>query len=676
MAAAAALFAACSSNDLAEEKAPQTTQPTVEEQAVGFDAYVNRGLTRAGVNGPITTTNLTSESTPAGKSGFGVFGYYTDGERYSGITKPNFFYNQQVKYTTASGWTYTPVKYWPNEFGSDAISDQVDRVTLFAYLPWVEVDPLTGIAKPETKASPTTAEVNAKDPTTNITGMTRNNVTGDPYIKYVATLDMDNSVDLCYGVAANDFTSSNSAVNKNNIKKGQPYIDVVKPGIDTNSKIKFDFKHATAQLKVNVDAVVNTANQTGNKIEKEYTRIWVRSVTFEGITQKGSLNLNGGEWYDVNGTNKISSGSLTVFDGRKDGKEAMLEATNEIPSSLNPELVQSVAYTLNSSNEITSPAATGSSAIPGVTEVARNLFKGSTGNSVFVIPTGEKMKVTIVYDVETVDPNLAFYLSDGSTPGSTIENSISKTIDTFGDIKAGYCYTLNLHLGMRTVDFDAVVTDWQDMQAPVDLPSNVQAFAAANPETQSTVILPAGDAAYTYEFAVTGLNTNENVSKTVSSESWITASTNNPANGAGIAIQSITVEKNTTTENRQTANYSRWTGDASGKKAALLFKQLAAPIGFTSLTFQDKGTGNPDWLSITWTATDITTPSGFNTLASTGKGYIKVYRNGTDITTLCTFGSGAGGTIVLPCEAASKDVFKVVLKANDAPEESKEVVVP
>ena len=39
MAAAAALFAACSSNDLAEEKSPQITQQTAE-QVVGFDATV------------------------------------------------------------------------------------------------------------------------------------------------------------------------------------------------------------------------------------------------------------------------------------------------------------------------------------------------------------------------------------------------------------------------------------------------------------------------------------------------------------------------------------------------------------------------------------------------------------------------------------------------------------
>ena len=459
-AAMAAMLASCSSDDLTVEKQSQQAQQN-SEQAVDFDVYVNRGLTRGGISGPIANTTVIQTGSHK-DAGFGVFGYYTDGERYSGITKPNFFYNQQVTYGTTTGWTYTPKKYWPNEFGSDAISDQVDRVTLFAYLPWVEVDPLTGTVKPavESELSGTDAEKekqrNEKDPTTNIIGMSRNNVTGDPFVKYVATMDATNSVDLCYAVAAEDFTSSNSALNKNNIKKGQPYIDVVKPGIDANSKIKFDFKHATAQLKVTVDAVVNAAENgtSSDNVDADYTRIWIRSVTFEGITQKGSLNLNGGEWYDMNGTNKITTGSLTLFDGRKDGKEAILAATNETPSSINSKLIQSSAYVFGTGGVIDD-----SKNEPGVIKTKQNLFNSATDNDpILVIPTNEKMKVTIVYDVETVDKNLAYYLSDGSTQGSTIENSISKTIETFGNITAGYCYTLNLHLGMRTVDFDAEVT--------------------------------------------------------------------------------------------------------------------------------------------------------------------------------------------------------------------------
>lgn len=44
--------------------------------------------------------------------GFGVFGKYDAG---AGQTS-DFFVNQKVTYsTTASKWTYTPLKYWPTQ---------------------------------------------------------------------------------------------------------------------------------------------------------------------------------------------------------------------------------------------------------------------------------------------------------------------------------------------------------------------------------------------------------------------------------------------------------------------------------------------------------------------------------------------------------------------------------
>jgi len=639
MAAAAALFAACSSDSLTMEE-KQTPQPQTDtELAVSFDSYVNRGLTRSGVNGPIASTADLKK--PATK-GFGVFGYYTDGESYSGITKPNFFYNQQVLHQSGDTWYYTPVKYWPNEFGSDAKSDQVDRLTLFAYAPWVEVEPLTGIV---------TETGDAK--VTNIVGMTRNTATGDPFIKYISTMDPTNSVDLCYGVAAEDFTSSNSAVNVNNIKKGKPYIDVKKPGLD--GKIKFDFKHATAQLKVSIDAVVNAASGLANAVDANYTRIWVRSVTFEGVTQKGSLNLNGCEWYDVTGNSKITTGTMTVFDGRKDGKEALDVAANEAPATLNSAIVQNKEYTVVS-NKIATTTPT------GVTNSTINLFNGDLNAPVFVIPTGEKMKVTIVYDVETYDPNLAFYLSDGVTHGSTVENTITKTIDAFGNITAGYCYTLNLHLGMRTIDFEATITEWQDMQADPDLPSNLQTFAAkADPGAVGNLTLPAAATA-SYSFNVTGLTPGVKPTATTSTKVNGETLTANTANASGIAkIDVASVAANTTTSKKTGV----WRVIEGSTWIDITVTQQAAPIGFSALTYAT------NTLTCTWSATDYNTMNAFQTA-----GTVKVYKNGTDITTSCDLTSTYVKTISVPAGSVSGDVYKVTLQANDAPMESRVVTVP
>ena len=570
LAAAALALASCSSeNDVVQTPAVQQT--TADDSAVDFDAYLNRGVTRSvGKTGVIDLNKLKE-----GDEGFGVFGYYTNSEKYSGITKPNFFYNQNV-YHNGSVWEYTPIKYWPNEFGTDAISDQVDRVTFFAYAPWVDVDPLTGLVKKGANDTDDFA-------TTNIISMTRNNVTGDPNIRYSASMDPQNCTDLLYGVAAENFTSSNSSVNYNNIAKGKPYIDVVKPGTDANSKIKFDFKHALAQLKVTIDANVEDKTTGSTNIQTDHTRIWVRSITFEGITRDGALNLNSTapdpQWYDINGVNKITTGSITVYDGRKDSREPLEKATTEEPATFNPTLIQSEKYTISGTG---SAAKITTGSLTGVTSTETNLFNGPT---IFAIPTGEKMKVTIVYDVETYDPNLAFYLSDGETLGSTIENKITKTVESFGSIKAGYCYYLKLHLGMRTVDFDAMVTPWQDQGGDIDLPSNLQTFAAkpVSDHATGTVKIPWNIGSY--EFAVSGLTVNAtpSIDNTTPTDVWVNNATTDIAvtsvNSAGVSKFSLSNIKENNTINDKT---DTWTiTDGGTNQIDLSVTQFAAPLSMS-----------------------------------------------------------------------------------------------
>lgn len=464
LAASAALFAACSSNDDANvavnEQAPA-------QQEVGFGAYLNRSTTRAGATGTLTLDG-TSSTTSLQTNGFGVFGYYTDNKLYGETSIPDFMYNQKVT-GDGSNWNYSPIKYWPNEFGLEAISEGQDRLTFFAYAPYVEVTPNTGIV---TDGS-----------TTGIVALTRNTATGDPYVKYYADMDPDNRVDLCWGVAKEALSSSVDGTN-NSISIGKPFIDVMKP--KTGDKIYFDFKHALAALNVTIDADVDVESHNNGELDG-LTRIWVRSVTFNGFTTKGMLNLNGEataadyvpNWYDLSGNTKIGSGSVTIFDGRRDGKEGQSNAavSNEKPNDLNVVLIQSAAYDKDELNAGTPKLQLVTSGITGVQHTAVNLFNSTDATApIYVIPTDEDLEVTIVYDVETADKNLSTYLSDGVTKGSTIENKITKTIkisDSAFKLSAGKKYTIGLHLGMTSVKFNAFVTDWEDKTADnTDLPIN------------------------------------------------------------------------------------------------------------------------------------------------------------------------------------------------------------
>ena len=413
--------------------------PQAEAIAVGFDTYVNRGVnTKAGY----TAGQIKDVDVLATAGGFGVFAYYTDANEYDSNSVPNFMYNQQVVGTGSAGsytWSYSPVKYWPNEYGSNAIADEKDKVTFFAYAPWVEVTPANGKI------------VGAPALTTwGITGLTRNTAASDPMVKFMASFEANKQVDLLWGVAPGSANTPGWKISNDSgvqtLDKGLPWLNVERPYDAADQKLQFHFMHALSQLNVSIDADPDDAAHTGTAIAAK-TKIYVRSITFSGFAMKGALNLNNtvaGEpyWKDYAGVDDLMTGEdVTIFDGRKDGKEGVAGATaaNEKLLGLNKDIISDDGNTT-----------------PGVTTTPVNLFQADYVN---VIPTGDAVNVTIVYDVETEDENLAGYLSDGDTFGSSVKNTITKSA-IISKLAPGQAYKIDIHLGLTSVKFDAEVHPW------------------------------------------------------------------------------------------------------------------------------------------------------------------------------------------------------------------------
>lgn len=465
LAAAALSFAACSSDDALDEQ--KVVQEKAGQVAVDFDAYVPRTTSRAGYAGVLDATALKTQ-------GFGVFAYYTNADNYDQNFTPNFMYNQEVTYS--SSWTYSPVKYWPNEFGNKALSDDKDKISFFAYAPYVAVKAESGKV--------------TGDLTMGIVGMKRNNDTGDPMVKYISTFFTDKQVDLTWGTMDETGTWSLKNTGTQAKTEGMPWLDIQQPKATTaalasTQPIKFDFKHGLAALNVQVLTDVDKASGTAAD-PATGTKVFIRSVTFEGFDTKGALNLNNASagtalWYSFDCQNELNNGSeTTIFDGRKDGKEGLAEATKEY-KAINPDFIQSDIWA-----NLTS--------VPGVTSTVGNLFCKADGTSadndddpIFVIPNGDKLKITIEYDVLTSDPNLAGKLNDGVTPGSVVKNVITRYIttgastdlgSTAGDsgseivLANGKKYTITLRLGLNSVVFDAKITDWAAATGGATLPHN------------------------------------------------------------------------------------------------------------------------------------------------------------------------------------------------------------
>ena len=137
IAAAGAMLAACAKDDGITTASFESIKASVPVP-VTFGTYMGETAeTRAMI---ATDTDLQT-------AGFGVFATYSNGGDYSSSTGPNFMYNQSVTYS--SGWTYTPVKYWPNETTQDsqtspATSTSTDKLSFFAYAPYKAATPSTG----------------------------------------------------------------------------------------------------------------------------------------------------------------------------------------------------------------------------------------------------------------------------------------------------------------------------------------------------------------------------------------------------------------------------------------------------------------------------------------------------------------------------------------------------
>ena len=501
-AAAAALLTACQ----VKEELAQDSKVAVADEGIKFDVYTQRDVnTKGGPAGTVDNTNI-------GNLGFGVFAYYTNGERYDQNAKPNFMYNQKVeKKGTPAVWQYEPVKYWPNEYGSAAQADEIDYVTFFAYAPYVEFVPTTGAVSTDGVA----ADALENWQKYNIVSVNKNNATGDPIIKYVVDTDPKTSVDLLWGVAAQNATSEYSAIANEAsvaVTPGKPFIDMVKPADPKNDKLSFNLRHALAKVKFTIDYIADdvTPDGTGVEIDSTKTRIFVRSFAMDGWALQGALNLNNEEankpnWKDIDGVKELTFDALEFNDGRKDGKEGTAngaQSNEKNADRLNPVLVEN-----HCADVATQKSFGGTKKNHGVYPKAKatSLFNASEDGYFYVIPrdNNEEVNMTIVYDVETIDPKLANFLSDGATNGISIENKITKekVLGEQTDIEAGKQYLFIIHLGMTSVKVEAIVTDWfEEDDSIIDLPDNqpvpywtvdgIDGVFSQNPATDGVTFTP------------------------------------------------------------------------------------------------------------------------------------------------------------------------------------------
>lgn len=467
MLCAAALFAACSSTDELEPVV-QAGQQTTEE-AVGFDVYT-RGTqaTRAGYVGEMDLTSLRV-------AGFGVYGYVSkNGGTWTanGATwTPDFMSNQQVAYA-AGAWSYSPLKYWPNQanandakvddLGGGTATNQgsyIDYVSFFAYAPYVDISSVLTYTGQKT-GDEINAMLVANDTKDGIVILPANNAQGDPKVGYRVVTTPANSVDLMYGVAARDY-SVNETTGKQGkaVTKNNPFLDLTKEVVLDN--VSYNFKHALTKFSVNVDAYfdeVRDGDTEGTKDIDPNTRIVIDEILFStgNVSLYGTLNLND---YDSSAPEGLP-----------------LWVAGDAVSALSLPITPSLKYIPGNDDNVTHFA----QQPLGVTKSKQLVFgyaaDGMTPASLMFVPKAEDqtMTVKITYHVITRDARLEKGYND-------VTNVIQNTTTEVLEFKAGKSYVLNLHLGMTSVKMDAVITDWDNTaeSTNVDLPANVATIVPA-----------------------------------------------------------------------------------------------------------------------------------------------------------------------------------------------------
>lgn len=419
----------------------------------------------------------TTTAAQLGSNKFGVFAYYTGAADYgnnynSGSQAPNFMYNQPVESADGTTWTYSPIKYWPNDNTTadknGAIGTTTSKVSFFAYSPFVE---FASVGNPASDDG--------------IVGMSSNTSTYDPTITYkLPTLPTaSNVVDLLWGVRNQaTYEEVDGADNTTTITGSEYNINLTKQEVD--EKISFLFKHALAKfggspsagslggikIALDLDNVrTGTADGTnGGSVwdgTNKTTLVTVKSVTIANGVASGTGALKTQGVFDLaKGTWNGLTGDYTFTDTENTSGAGHLNASIFEPTS------DPVYNTTNKYWELSA----GAGEFTGVTTTLTPLYDAK--DPLYLIPTGADMRlnVSITYVVRTYDGRV----SGGYTE---VEQTISKTISFTGGLLSNKQYGLNIYLGLTSVKFTASVAAWGDddgtteaeIREYVDLPINV-----------------------------------------------------------------------------------------------------------------------------------------------------------------------------------------------------------
>ena len=382
-------------------------------------------------------------------------------------------FNQHVTYVT-DHWTYSPLKYWPNEVQDGDVDNNANadeatsestyggKVSFFAYAPYMDTYGTTGIIKVNGQATYADAKSQA----------------GNPKITYKMAGDGKN-VDLLWGTCPDaelynivpnatqggDYVwdgteDSNKGAGKVNVNLTKQKTNAVDASAE---KVNFLFKHALAKvggagngLQIQLDP--DFGANFGDHATTPETVVTVNSITIAkkaGSDKKleGTLDLATGHWGSTSGDNDFT---FTIDDADLNTKIKEV-AFNDAPAN---------QYWETTDGKMLADGHT------GVIKTAENVYNGDVAPLLYFPGETPAFTVTVDYYVRTKDPNL-------SSGYSQVRQVITKNVTFASAVEMNKRYKMLIKLGLTSVKFEATVDDWTDVDANttdhtiVNVPLNV-----------------------------------------------------------------------------------------------------------------------------------------------------------------------------------------------------------
>ena len=257
---------------------PSVAQPTQPAQRpIALSAYTAQ---------PIASTRadqgLLAEGGIPNEKSIGVYAYYHPGSgntpgAWSASATPNFMFNQQATNdASVDGFSYSPLKYWPN-------TDQ-DKLSFIGYYPYTD-----GAESGETSTAKT-----GITPKLTISG------TGLPTFDFTVKENVDDQVDFLISDLLTNLPNGTSAVSTSSTSKRE--------GLTIVDKVRLLFHHATSKVTIRISI--------DKEIREDFMSMTISNLELTNIYRKGTVTptYNTSTGTTINVTNVSESGNYIIVD--------------------------------------------------------------------------------------------------------------------------------------------------------------------------------------------------------------------------------------------------------------------------------------------------------------------------------------------------------------------------